>query len=60
MRSMARGDLLPRLGDRGRDAGVLGADEIDDLERGSGIDGGAAGIAPFGQARVEVVVSHAS
>ena len=41
-------------------AKILGADEIDDLERGRGIDSGAAGIAPFGQAHVEVVVSHTS
>ena len=54
------GDLLARPGDGGGDGGVLGADEIDDLERGGGVDGGAAGIAPFGQARVEVVVSHAA
>ena len=52
------GDLLPRRGHRRGNAGVLGADEIDDLERGGGIDGGAAGVAPFGQARVEVVVRH--
>ena len=53
------GDLRPGPRDRGGHGGVLGADEIDDLERGSGVDGGAAGVAPFGQARVEVVVSHA-
>ena len=46
-------------GDGAGHARVLGADEIDDLERGGGVDGGAAGIAPLGQARVEVVVSHA-
>ena len=51
-------DLLPRLGDGGRDGTVLGPDEIDDLERGSGVDGGAAGIASFGQTRVQVVVRH--
>ena len=42
----------------GGDGGVLGADEIDDLERGGGVDGGAAGVAPFGQTRVQVVVRH--
>ena len=60
MRSMARAISLARPGHGGRDGGVLGADEIDDLERGGGVDGGAAGIAPFGQARVEVVVRHAA
>ena len=60
MRSMARAISSRARGHRGGHGGVFGADEIHDLERGGGVDGGAAGIAPLGQARVEVVVSHAS
>ena len=53
------GDLLPRARrPRAGTAGVLGADEIDDLERGGDVDGRAARVAPFGQTRVQVVVRH--
>ncbi len=60
MKSMALRDLDASLGHRGGDTRVFGADEIHDLQGGGDIDGSAARVAPFGQARVEVVVSHAS
>ena len=55
-----RRDIDAGAGDGAGNGGVFGADEINDLERGGGIDGGAARITPFGQACVEEVVSHAS
>ena len=57
-RSMARAISSRAVATAAGHGGVFGADEIDDLEGGGGVDGGAAGVAPFGQARVEVVVSH--
>ena len=39
--------------------GSFGADEIHNLQRGGGVYGCGAGVAPLGQARVEIVVSHA-